>query len=155
MQCSDIMSLPQVLLDLLVIGRYLFKALGLVCILIAVSLISVTLYIYFNTVMPLIIDIRSVSGILSFIPASWISFNLLFNYAMVVCTAPGSPKMTVSPEEAAKLASEPTPAKGVVCVPETCATCRGITLMTDAPDASGGGIPVLMAENSPPSTSLQ
>jgi len=97
---------------LLACGRVAFKVLGYFCIVVAVVLIGGVLFVYFRTVLPLIVPLRSAPGVLVFLPASWISFNLLFNYFMVCYTAPGTPDVAVSPEEAAALANETAPARG-------------------------------------------
>eukprot|EP00670_Eutreptiella_braarudii_P029559 CAMPEP_0174374918 /NCGR_PEP_ID=MMETSP0811_2-20130205/112691_1 /TAXON_ID=73025 ORGANISM="Eutreptiella gymnastica-like, Strain CCMP1594" /NCGR_SAMPLE_ID=MMETSP0811_2 /ASSEMBLY_ACC=CAM_ASM_000667 /LENGTH=78 /DNA_ID=CAMNT_0015524659 /DNA_START=110 /DNA_END=342 /DNA_ORIENTATION=+ len=62
--------------------------------------------------MPLLFDMHSFLGILFFIPASWISFNLVFNYFMVVRTPPGSPVGTLTEEEMEQMKNEKAPKKG-------------------------------------------
>eukprot|EP00667_Euglena_gracilis_P031701 EG_transcript_46572 len=93
-------------------GQLCFRGLGWVCVTVGFSLIAITLHLYFHTVMPLLVALRSVPGLLVFLPASLISFNLLFNYVMVCCVAPGTPGMPVSREEAEHLETEATPMRG-------------------------------------------
>eukprot|EP01004_Peranema_trichophorum_P007161 NODE_5950_length_947_cov_28.629854_g5363_i0.p1 GENE.NODE_5950_length_947_cov_28.629854_g5363_i0~~NODE_5950_length_947_cov_28.629854_g5363_i0.p1 ORF type:complete len:289 (+),score=5.30 NODE_5950_length_947_cov_28.629854_g5363_i0:58-924(+) len=74
-----------------IMGLKFMSLLGYLCIIIAWLLISITLYFYFHDIIPKLLDLRSFKGCVSFLPATWISFNLLFNYYMVIKTHPGKP----------------------------------------------------------------
>eukprot|EP01012_Entosiphon_sulcatum_P064466 TRINITY_DN932_c1_g1_i1.p1 TRINITY_DN932_c1_g1~~TRINITY_DN932_c1_g1_i1.p1 ORF type:complete len:321 (-),score=58.71 TRINITY_DN932_c1_g1_i1:15-935(-) len=93
-------------------GRIVVQVFGIACVCIAVSLISATLYVYFHTILPLLVNLHSVSGIVCFVVASWISFNLCFNYVLCVKTAPGRPVATLTDEEKKMLENEQRPSKG-------------------------------------------
>eukprot|EP01001_Neometanema_parovale_P008335 NODE_4615_length_1039_cov_89.391921_g4412_i0.p1 GENE.NODE_4615_length_1039_cov_89.391921_g4412_i0~~NODE_4615_length_1039_cov_89.391921_g4412_i0.p1 ORF type:complete len:288 (+),score=34.93 NODE_4615_length_1039_cov_89.391921_g4412_i0:100-963(+) len=82
------MKVFQIVLGL---GTLLFRGLGYVCIMIAISLICGTIFVYFHTVLPLVVDLQTAWGAANFVLASWLSFNLIFNYALVVTTPPGFP----------------------------------------------------------------
>eukprot|EP01059_Diplonema_ambulator_P002456 TRINITY_DN12091_c0_g1_i1.p1 TRINITY_DN12091_c0_g1~~TRINITY_DN12091_c0_g1_i1.p1 ORF type:complete len:329 (+),score=66.05 TRINITY_DN12091_c0_g1_i1:88-987(+) len=69
--------------------RILFKGLALLCISIAICIISGTIFTFFHTVFPLVMDLDSVFGWVNFLFASWLSFNLIFNYILCVRTPPG------------------------------------------------------------------
>merc|ERR1712063_77049 len=68
-------------------------ALGPVCVLLAIGLISLVIYVYFVALLPQYMS----EGYLSFtsvshiILALWLSFNLPFNYFMCISTNPGRP----------------------------------------------------------------
>eukprot|EP00668_Euglena_longa_P000291 GGOE01000386.1.p1 GENE.GGOE01000386.1~~GGOE01000386.1.p1 ORF type:complete len:242 (-),score=48.16 GGOE01000386.1:152-877(-) len=47
-----------------------------------------------------------------FVPASWLSFNILFNYAMVLRTHPGRPSGVLTEEEKLEMERELVPQKG-------------------------------------------
>eukprot|EP00668_Euglena_longa_P011306 GGOE01013700.1.p1 GENE.GGOE01013700.1~~GGOE01013700.1.p1 ORF type:complete len:320 (+),score=89.54 GGOE01013700.1:39-962(+) len=84
---------------------------GVGCVTVAWILIIWTHYVYLTRILPLLIDLRSY-GIFFFVPGSWLSFNAVFNYAMVLLTSPGKPIDTLTTEELKALQEEQAPEKG-------------------------------------------
>eukprot|EP01065_Artemidia_motanka_P015634 TRINITY_DN19377_c0_g1_i1.p1 TRINITY_DN19377_c0_g1~~TRINITY_DN19377_c0_g1_i1.p1 ORF type:complete len:300 (+),score=90.55 TRINITY_DN19377_c0_g1_i1:121-1020(+) len=77
-----------------------FALLGASCVAAAVCIICGTVFTYFHTVFPMLMEPRSIAGVCNFVVAVWLSFNLLFNYVMVVRTEPGQPSRDVlTPDE--------------------------------------------------------
>eukprot|EP01061_Rhynchopus_euleeides_P038368 TRINITY_DN65860_c0_g1_i1.p1 TRINITY_DN65860_c0_g1~~TRINITY_DN65860_c0_g1_i1.p1 ORF type:complete len:320 (+),score=65.00 TRINITY_DN65860_c0_g1_i1:51-962(+) len=68
--------------------------LGLLCVTAAVCIITGTIFTYFHSVLPLLISHDSRAWWFVIAICTWLSFNLIFNYCMVVATKPGR----VSPE---------------------------------------------------------
>eukprot|EP01064_Diplonema_japonicum_P000388 TRINITY_DN10274_c0_g1_i1.p1 TRINITY_DN10274_c0_g1~~TRINITY_DN10274_c0_g1_i1.p1 ORF type:complete len:309 (+),score=36.84 TRINITY_DN10274_c0_g1_i1:66-992(+) len=80
--------------------RILFKGLAVFCVSVAICIISGTIFTFFHTVFPLVMDLNSLAGCVQFLFASWMSFNLIFNYVMCVKTSAGTADVSVlSPEE--------------------------------------------------------
>jgi hypothetical protein len=92
--------------------KNMFWVFGYICIAIAWTLTLATLHVYYSVVFPLLVDLRSWPGKVMFVPATWLSFNILFNYAMVIVTAPGKPTGSLTDEEQKQMESEKAPEKG-------------------------------------------
>eukprot|EP01063_Lacrimia_lanifica_P006612 TRINITY_DN1410_c0_g2_i2.p1 TRINITY_DN1410_c0_g2~~TRINITY_DN1410_c0_g2_i2.p1 ORF type:complete len:302 (+),score=99.30 TRINITY_DN1410_c0_g2_i2:111-1016(+) len=79
------------------------KLLAVFCVTLAICIIFGTVFTYFHTVFPLILDLNTPIGCVNFLFASWLSFNLVFNYVMVLRTSCGvASKALLTPEELAQ-----------------------------------------------------
>eukprot|EP00667_Euglena_gracilis_P017541 EG_transcript_18493 len=94
------------------VWRLGFRLFGLMCVAIAWTLILGTIYVYFQLIFPRLVELRSLRGVLLFTPSSWLSFNTIFNYAMVLWTHPGKPAGSLTKEEEAQMLQEKAPLKG-------------------------------------------
>lgn len=92
------------------IGEKLFKILGPVFVLFALSITTFIIYVHFTTTLPWYFgDITQwgIHAFLQFISSVWISSGIYFNYFMSVLTDPGtSPKVKLSEEEIEALSQE-------------------------------------------------
>ncbi|KAJ9440007.1 putative ZDHHC-type palmitoyltransferase 4 [Diplonema papillatum] len=70
--------------------RFWMRVVGVVCVSIALVIITATVFTYFNTVLPLLMAPRGLVWGFVLLLFSWLSFNLMFNYIMAVVTPPGS-----------------------------------------------------------------
>eukprot|EP00756_Hemistasia_phaeocysticola_P044937 Hpha_TRINITY_DN18715_c0_g1::TRINITY_DN18715_c0_g1_i1::g.47387::m.47387/K18932/ZDHHC; palmitoyltransferase len=77
------------------VGNMLFGLFGVVCVGFAVLVIVGTIFTYFHTVYPLLMSFMGIPATINFAGAVWLSFNLVFNYVMVVNTRPGLPNRSV------------------------------------------------------------
>eukprot|EP00667_Euglena_gracilis_P004071 EG_transcript_4087 len=92
--------------------RRLFQLFGWLCIAVAIGLTLAVLHVYYRFVFPVLVDLRSWPGRFMFVPATWLSFNILFNYVMVLRTNPGTPSGSLTEEEKAEMEREKAPQKG-------------------------------------------
>eukprot|EP00754_Rhynchopus_humris_P041869 Rhum_TRINITY_DN25401_c0_g2::Rhum_TRINITY_DN25401_c0_g2_i1::g.182024::m.182024/K18932/ZDHHC; palmitoyltransferase len=92
-------------------GAY-FTAQGLsyvvsyVCIVLATAIITGTIFSYFNAVLPLLISSSDPAWNWLLVLCTWLSFNLIFNYTMVVSTEPGRASVSLMREADIQLAHE-------------------------------------------------
>ncbi|KAG6545226.1 hypothetical protein Mapa_013338 [Marchantia paleacea] len=77
----------QVILDAAV------KTAGPLYILLALSLLSCIIYLYYTTVLPAVHDLHSVEGLAHLFLSAWLVYNVFFNYFWCIQTDPGSPPM--------------------------------------------------------------
>ncbi|KAJ9451615.1 putative ZDHHC-type palmitoyltransferase 4 [Diplonema papillatum] len=87
------------------LGRLLFRGLGVLFVAVAICIISATIFTFYHTVFPLVIDLDSVAGWVQLLLSSWMSFNLIFNYVMVVRTPAGTLNESLLGEEERKMAA--------------------------------------------------
>eukprot|EP00271_Cylindrocystis_brebissonii_P006976 TRINITY_DN1999_c3_g1_i1.p1 TRINITY_DN1999_c3_g1~~TRINITY_DN1999_c3_g1_i1.p1 ORF type:complete len:419 (+),score=44.77 TRINITY_DN1999_c3_g1_i1:171-1427(+) len=64
---------------------------GPVYIVLAVTLISGVIYVYFTALLPLMAPFLSIKGFLHTLLALWLAGNVFFNYYMCITTDPGTP----------------------------------------------------------------
>ena len=69
--------------------KLIVGCLGMICVSIAVLVITGTIYTYFNKVLPLLMVAEGPVWYFTLIVYTWLSFNLIFNYCMVLVTPPG------------------------------------------------------------------
>eukprot|EP01060_Flectonema_neradi_P007862 TRINITY_DN15579_c0_g1_i1.p1 TRINITY_DN15579_c0_g1~~TRINITY_DN15579_c0_g1_i1.p1 ORF type:complete len:346 (+),score=43.88 TRINITY_DN15579_c0_g1_i1:52-1089(+) len=69
--------------------KIIVGCLGMLCVSIAVLVITGTIYTYFNKVLPLLMVPTGPVWYFTLMVCTWLSFNLIFNYCMVLVTPPG------------------------------------------------------------------
>jgi len=94
--------------------EFLMRLLGPFLVLIATALIALVIVIHFRALLPYYTPYNSFFGLFHLIWSIFASFNIFFNYFMVIFTPPGfSPEeIQMSPEELENLRREPAPKRG-------------------------------------------